>query len=327
VSAATKPPVLQLSVEGQGTAPAQARILIVDDDHAICRALGEMIVQLGHEPMTATTFTEALRLYRDGKPDLVLLDVMMPTLDGYKMAKLLRGESSSFVPIVLLTALDDMESKRRGMEAGADDFLTKPVTPMELRLRLSSLLRIKVLTDQLANANRQLAELAVTDPLTALPNRRYLFQELEREFQRARRYGHPLSVMLLDLDHFKQVNDTRGHPVGDRVLQLVGKVLSSSVRSTDLAGRVGGEEFMVIAPETGIDVVSIVAERIRQNIRRRSQAAGERLPTVTVSIGISTTEHPDAGSSEELVKQADEALYQAKRGGRDRVVVSRHTEG
>jgi diguanylate cyclase (GGDEF)-like protein len=299
------------------------RILIVDDDRAVCNMLVQMVAQSGLEGVAASTFQDALRLYREHKPDLVLLDVMMPTIDGYKMAKLLRREVGGFVPIILLTALDDLESKRRGMEAGADDFLTKPVTALELKIRVTSLLRIKTLTDELARANTQLEELAVTDPLTALRNRRFLYQELEREFNRARRYGHPLAVMMLDLDHFKRVNDGYGHQMGDRVLQLMGDVLRSSTRNTDLLGRFGGEEFMVIAPETGFDVVEIVAERIRTNIKQRSLAAGGGIPPVTASIGVATTEHPEAGSTDELVRQADEALYRAKREGRDRVELAR----
>ena len=299
------------------------RILIVDDDRAVCNMLAQMVAQSGHEAVAASTFQDALRLYREHKPDLVLLDVMMPTIDGYKMAKLLRREVGGFVPIILLTALDDLESKRRGMEAGADDFLTKPVTALELKIRVSSLLRIKTLTDQLEKANVQLEELAVTDPLTTLRNRRYLYQELEREFNRARRYGHPLAVMMLDIDHFKRVNDTWGHQTGDRVLHLLGEVLKASTRNTDLVGRFGGEEFMVIAPETGFDVVEIVAERIHVNVKQRSMAEGGGIPSVTTSIGVATTEHPEAGSTDELVRQADEALYRAKREGRDRVILAR----
>src|SRR5262249_50574176 len=191
--------------------PVRARILIVDDDRAVCAALARMVSESGHEPLLASSWTDAVRLYREGRPDLVVLDVMMPTIDGYKLTGILRRESGAFVPIILLTALEDLDSKRRGMAAGADDFLTKPVTQLELQIRVASLLRIKQLTDQLAAANLRLAELAVTDPLTLLHNRRHVYFELEREFVRSRRYGHPLSLMMLDVDHFKQVNDTHGH--------------------------------------------------------------------------------------------------------------------
>ncbi|HJZ88692.1 MAG TPA: diguanylate cyclase [Polyangia bacterium] len=302
--------------------PVRARILIVDDDRAVCAALARMVSESGHELLLASSWTDAVRLYREGRPDLVVLDVMMPTIDGYKLTGILRRESGAFVPIILLTALEDLDSKRRGMAAGADDFLTKPVTQLELQIRVASLLRIKQLTDQLAAANLRLAELAVTDPLTLLHNRRHVYFELEREFVRSRRYGHPLSLMMLDVDHFKQVNDTHGHPIGDRVLKLLADILRGSVRATDLVGRVGGEEFMVLAPETGISSIGKVAERIRLAIGHRSAAAeGVGIPGITVSIGVATSEHPQVGTSEQLVRQADEALLSAKREGRNRVVV------
>jgi diguanylate cyclase (GGDEF)-like protein len=277
--------------------------------------------------MVASSWTDALRLYREGHPDLVLLDVMMPTIDGYKMAGIFRREGGTFVPIILLTALEDVESKRRGMAAGADDFITKPVSQLELQIRMTSLLRIKDLTDKLEDANRQLEQLAVTDALTSLHNRRYLVQELEREFKRSKRYNHVCGVLLLDIDHFKKVNDTFGHPVGDRVLTLVSDVLKSAVRTTDVVGRFGGEEFMILAPETGLDALALIAERIRSHVAERSVAAQPGLPAVTVSIGAATSDHRDAASSDALVRLADEALYQAKREGRNRVVQNRSGSG
>jgi diguanylate cyclase (GGDEF)-like protein len=309
------------SPEASSPAP-RARILIIDDDRAVCQLLASMVGQSGHEALVATSFRDAIQLYREGRPDLVLLDVMMPTIDGYKMAGIFRREGGAFVPIILLTALEDLESKRRGMAAGADDFLTKPVTQLELQIRVSSLLRIKLLTDQLASANQRLEELAVTDALTGLRNRRYLYQELEREFLRARRYGHPFGVLLLDIDHFKKVNDEHGHPVGDRVLTLVGAVLRSTVRNTDMAARFGGEEFMVLAPETGAESCAAFGERIRKAVAQRSADAGGGLPPVTVSIGVATTERMDITSHDLLVQRADEALYKAKGQGRNRVVLA-----
>jgi diguanylate cyclase (GGDEF)-like protein len=311
-------PVLGMAAQAPGDKPV--RILILDDDRSVRQLLARMLGECGYEPLVAANWTEALRLFRETPPNLVLLDIMMPGVDGYKMAKMFRSAGGAFVPIILLTALEDLESKRRGMAAGADDFLSKPVSPLELQIRVSSMLRIKVLTDQLARANDQLAELAITDALTGLYNRRYLDQLLDREFARAKRYQRPLACLLLDIDHFKAVNDTHGHQVGDRVLVLLGEVLRKTLRNTDVPARFGGEEFMVLAPETNAEAGVIVAERLRTRIAEESAAAGGGIPRITVSIGIATTQHEQASSSGELVRLADEGLYRAKNAGRNRVV-------
>jgi two-component system, cell cycle response regulator len=315
-------PALGTALVSPAAEPQHVRILILDDDRSVRQLLGKMITDCGYEPLVASTWAEALRMYRESSPHLILLDVMMPGMDGYKVAKMFRDQGGAFVPIILLTALEDLESKRRGMAAGADDFLTKPVSQLELQIRLTSMLRIKVLTDQLAHANAQLAELAVTDPLTSLHNRRHLYQEMEREFARAQRYRRPLACFMLDIDHFKNVNDTYGHQVGDRVLVLVADVIRGSVRNTDIAGRFGGEEFMILAPETPAANALVLGERVRQKVAARTEAGQPDVPRVTISIGVATTEHPVASDANELVRLADEALYKAKEGGRDRVVAA-----
>ncbi len=295
------------------------RILLVDDDRAILSALEKMVREHGYETVTARTWSDALRVYRRSKPDMVLLDVMMPAIDGFKLARILKDEDvERFVPIILITGLGDMESKRRGIASGADDFLTKPVSSVELQLRLSSMLRIKELTDQIKAANDKLAELAATDPLTQLRNRRVIYEHLEREFARARRYDHPLSVFMMDIDHFKSVNDNHGHGVGDEVLRVVARVLRNSTRETDIVGRYGGEEFIVLAPETGAEAAMIVGERIRTAIQAESEA-GAGIPTVTISIGVATTQAVEAAHFEDLIHLADQALYSAKRAGRNQV--------
>jgi diguanylate cyclase (GGDEF)-like protein len=274
------------------------------------------------EPFTAQTLADALRLHKESRPDLVLLDVMMPHVDGYKLAQMFK-RTASFVPIILLTALDDIDSKRRGLSAGADEFLTKPVNTLELQIRMSSMLRIKRLADELERVNKELAELATVDALTGVANRRVAEQRLQHEFQRARRYKHPLSCILVDIDHFKSVNDTYGHPVGDKVLIEVAAAIRGSIRSTDLVARLGGEEFIVLAPETPAAAGGLVADRIRQSIAHRTSLKSDQgLPAVTASLGVASTELP-VGNETELVARADQALYRAKYAGRNRVSVSR----
>jgi len=298
----------------------RSRVLLVDDDRTMVETFGEMVEACGYQSLPAHTWSDALRIFRRARPDIVLLDVMMPTIDGYKLARMIKADSDSFVPIILITGLDDLESKRRGMASGADDFLTKPVAPLELQIRLNAMLRIKELTDQLAAANVKLGELAVTDTLTGLCNRRALYAHLEREFNRSRRYGNPFSVLMLDIDHFKSVNDTWGHAVGDRVLVTVSSILKNTVRKTDFVGRYGGEEFLIVAPETPHAAGAVLGERIRRAVEEgTSQVEGQ--PRVTISIGVACSEIVSVGASEDLVQLADAGLYQAKDGGRNRCVV------
>jgi two-component system cell cycle response regulator len=296
-----------------------ARVLIVDDDRVQCEAMARTVREWEAEVHTARDFAEALRLHREIRPDLVMLDVMMPHVDGYKLAQMFKKDSV-FTPIILLTALEDLDSKRRGLAAGADEFLTKPVSALELQIRMSSMIRIKRLADELEEANKELNALATIDPLTQVGNRRLLDLRLADEFERSRRYKRPLACLLIDIDHFKGVNDVHGHQVGDSVLALVGRTISRSIRATDMAGRYGGEEFMVLAPETAAGPSRAVAERIRIMVAQRS-AETEGVPPVTVSIGVATTELEPSDRAA-LVKRADEALYQAKREGRNRVIVA-----
>jgi two-component system cell cycle response regulator len=298
-----------------------ARVLIVDDDAIQCAHLARVVKDWNAEPFTAQALSDALRLHKEARPDLVLLDVMMPHVDGYKLAQMFKRDAP-YVPVILLTALEDIDSKRRGLSAGADEFLTKPVNTLELQIRMSSMLRIKRLADELERVNKHLAALATTDPLTQIANRRVVEQRIGEEYQRAQRYKHPLSCILIDIDHFKSVNDKHGHPMGDKVLIEVANAIQQSIRTTDLAGRYGGEEFIVIAPETPAIGCGLVAERIRKAITRQTAAkAEEGMPTVTASFGVASLDLK-IKSSDELIKRADQALYQAKHEGRNRVVIA-----
>jgi diguanylate cyclase (GGDEF)-like protein len=257
------------------------------------------------------------------RPDLVLLDVVMPTWDGFKVASIIKSQAR-FVPVILLTSLADIDSKRRGQAAGADDFLTKPVNPIELQIRISAMLRIKALTDELGLANRRLAELAQTDALTGLHNRRYFDACYAEECERANRYGRPLGVLALDIDHFKSVNDTYGHGAGDDVLREVARSLSTScVRRADRVARVGGEEFAIIAVETELAGLLTLAERLRRGVEELRITTASQELRVTVSIGAAAWPRGAGFEPGMLHADADAALYDAKRGGRNRVVVHR----
>ncbi|MGZ3438930.1 MAG: GGDEF domain-containing response regulator [Polyangia bacterium] len=306
---------------GQPTAAAE--ILVVDDDPDVRTFVRAVLESDGYEVTEAASGQEALQRLRIRRPALVLLDVMMPAMDGFAAVHAIKSEPGPFVPVILLTALDDPASRAKGINAGADEVLAKPVHPFELRLRCRAMLRIHLLTEELHAANRRLRALARTDELTDVRNRRGLRAALTREFRRAERYGGGLTVMVFDVDRFKSVNDAWGHGVGDSVLKAVASALKLGVREVDVVGRVGGEEFVVLAPETPSRDALLVAERLRRSV-------GERVVTtpygsevrVTVSCGVATLSDVHARSPEELLGYADSALYRAKALGRDRCEVA-----
>jgi two-component system cell cycle response regulator len=259
--------------------------------------------------------------------DLVLMDAVMPNMDGLKLTRLLREQSRSYVPVVFLTGQRSAELRDQSIDAGADDFLTKPIDRVELRARLKAMLRIRALTRALEEKTHELERAVRTDPLTRLGNRRSFDERLIAEVARTRRHGHPLALLMFDLDHFKQVNDRFGHLVGDDLLALFGSILREDLRASDLPCRYGGEEFLIIAPETSAERARVVAERIRVKFRMRSGAVGAGGPQ-TVSVGISASDVLEVQLSERaLLAAADDALYRAKENGRDRVEVSRRPPG
>jgi diguanylate cyclase (GGDEF)-like protein len=293
-------------------------VLIIDDARASREALVAMVEALGYGAVASDNPLEGLRLVAEINASLVLLDVVMPTFDGFKIAAAIKAQPR-FVPVILLTALNDVESKRRGQAAGADDFLSKPVAQLELSIRIAAMLRIKSLTDALDTANRRLAELADVDGLTNIANRRRIEEKLRAEYERARRYRRWMALCLLDVDHFKSVNDTHGHAVGDAVLRTVAGVLASTIRQTDHVGRWGGEEFALVAPELDPSGLQVLGDRLRVRVEQATVAAVASVGA-TVSIGAVAWNGRGETNLEALLKHADQALYEAKAAGRNRVV-------
>jgi len=307
----------------EAAAEEPAEILIVDDDPDVRTFVRAVLESDGHRVTEAASGQDAIQRLRIRRPALVLLDVMMPAMDGFAAVHAIKREPGPFVPVILLTALDDPASRAKGINAGADEVLAKPVHPFELRLRCRAMLRIHQLTEELHAANKRLRALARTDELTDVRNRRGLRSALTREFRRAERYGGALTVMAFDVDRFKQVNDDYGHGVGDSVLHAVAQALKRGVREVDVVGRVGGEEFVVLAPETPARDAMLVAERLRRAVCERvvTTPHGVRVQ-VTVSCGVATLSDVHARSPEELLGYADAALYRAKALGRDRTEVA-----
>ncbi len=300
----------------------RGRILVVDDNQDNVEIIATRLRFRGYEIDEASNGKQALALIRHSPPDLILLDVMLPDIDGYEISRRIKGdETLPFIPIILVTARDSTQDKVAGLDAGADDYLTKPINFPELEARVRSMLRIKRLQDELEEKNRELERLSISDGLTGLFNHRHIHGLLYDEYGRANRSHEPLTVAMFDLDRFKSVNDNYGHQAGDRVLQQFADILRNTARDIDRIGRYGGEEFMVILPETALHEGAIFVERVRREVALHDFHIGREEPLhMTVSAGVATYPHELAGNPETLIRFADEALYAAKAAGRDRVV-------
>ena len=308
--------------------PEPPRILIVDDHEDNVELLRARLEAWGYRSETAGDGAEALRKIEESPPDLVLLDVMMPKMDGIEVARRVKGNRNlPFIPIIMQTALDTIENKVEGLEAGADDYITKPVDFAELKARLTSMLRIKRLQDELEERERQLLEanerlryMSQTDGLTGLDNRRNLEERLGEMFEHARRLNESFSCVMCDLDRFKSVNDTYGHQAGDAVLKQFARILRGEVREIDRAGRYGGEEFMLLLPGTVLDAAVTLAERVRKQVEAHKFTFDETSIRRTASFGVSAWPHPRIADCDGLMRAADDAMYVAKETGRNRVV-------
>jgi two-component system cell cycle response regulator len=296
------------------------RVVIVDDnDRQAMRIMSELSVE--HRPVTESTLDKAALAVR-GPVDLVIVNAAARSFDGLRFAAGLRSdEATRNIPILAIYDPDDRARAVKALELGINDLLAKPIDPQELAARARTQIKRKRYTDLLRNNLDNSLELAVTDPLTGLHNRRYMFGQLEALAQRAAKGGAPVACLLLDIDHFKKINDSFGHDVGDEVLREFAVRLASNVRAIDLPCRYGGEEFVAIMPDTTVEDAGRIAERIRRYIGGSPfrVAQGAELLTVTISIGVAglSGEHD---TSEALLKRADEALYEAKAAGRNRVI-------
>lgn len=304
------------------------RILIVDDHEDNIELLRARLESWGYTAETAMDGEEALAHVDRSPPDLILLDVMMPRIDGIEVARRIKGNPSlPFIPIIMQTALDATENKVEGLEAGADDYITKPIDFAELKARLQSMLRIKRLQEELEERERELLEanerlrhISQTDGLTGLDNRRHLEERLEEMFEHAKRLNEPFACVMCDLDRFKSVNDTYGHQAGDAVLKQFAKILRKEVREIDRVGRYGGEEFMILLPGTVLDAAVRFAERVRKEVEAHTFTFQGGTLKRTASFGVSGWPHPRIADADVLVRAADDALYVAKEIGRNRVI-------
>lgn len=291
---------------------AKSNILIVDDNPDKLGLLEAAFSLAGYNVTTATDGDEALAAIESYQPDLVITDVMMPRMNGYELAQRIRSNPvTKFIPVIMQTAASRrVEDLRRASEVGALGYITDPTDLDLMMARTRTLLEFKAYLDVCEEA-------AFTDHLTGLANRRRFERQLEREVGRVLRFGHPFSLLMLDIDNFKKLNDTFGHDAGDDAIRRISRVLREGTRGIDLAARIGGEEFAVLLVETSQSGGMEVAERLRVAIKALEIPSGAQ---VTASFGVA--ECPtDAQTASGILKAADVALYEAKRNGRDRVVL------
>lgn len=285
-------------------------IILLEDDANVSLMLSRQLERAGYKVRTAATIATARELTRQPW-DLVILDRHLPDGDGIELCRELRA-ADPHAYIIMLTAASSDAAKLEGFACGADDYVTKPAQIDELIARVRAGMRIVAL-------QKQLLELSQTDPLTSLRNRRAFDERLDDAFEHARRYERPLSLVMVDVDHFKTINDTHGHDAGDAVLRDVAQRIASGTRQTDFAARVGGEEFAILLPETALFEALQFGEKLRSTIASRAVSGHE----VTVSIGIASMPHSHVPGKGELYRAADQALYRAKMNGRNRVEIER----
>lgn len=306
------------------------KILVIEDSKLSLKLLCDYIREMALSPILAETGKQGLELFDSERPDLVILDIVMPDIDGYEVARRIRQSenSSEWTPIIFLSSLDKDEDIEKGIAAGGDDYLLKPVGKVVLAAKIRAMQRIVLmrqslvlLTHKLDAANQELRRLTSLDGLTGIANRRHFDSILIREWRRAMRQGEELSILMCDIDFFKQYNDTYGHLSGDECLRRVATTLTRTMdRGGDLLARYGGEEFIAVLPNTSLSGATFVAEQMRKAVAQLNIAHPETpYLQITASFGVASGVAMPETNPQDLIGAADQALYQAKHRGRNRV--------
>lgn len=315
-------------------------VLIVDDNKQNLQYLSAMCENCGYDVAIATDGNQVMEFVKNDTPDIILLDIIMPIMDGIKICKnLKRNKLTKSIPIIFITAKNDSQDIIDGFEAGGVDYVTKPFNSHELISRIKTHIDLKLSRDELKEKNIQLTkkneeiikmytklklmmetveQMSITDYLTNLYNRRYIIDRITKEIARFKRLKKDFCLIVCDVDNFKFINDTYGHDHGDKVLQSIAFVLNDSIREVDMVARWGGEEFMLLLPETSIDGANILAERLRLSIQSNKVVVNDTTLSVTITLGICSYNGRD--QMDEFVCKADTAMYQGKKSGRNCVI-------
>jgi diguanylate cyclase (GGDEF)-like protein len=307
----------------QDTTPRGRGVLVIDDTDVIRRHAVDFLKSQNvfDRYFEASDGIAGLKILIEDyhQIDLVLCDLEMPGIDGFKFLDIKHKTKTEFdeIPVIILTSRGEVEKKVTGLDLGASDYLVKPVDDGELLARVRVQLKIKHLQDQLRKKNNELERLSNTDSLTGMYNRRHFMQLLSKEFERALRHDAPLAFIMIDIDHFKRVNDELGHQAGDIILCHVADLLQRGLRAGDVVGRYGGEEFAMLLPQTNLEGAVTAAERYRKLIESTKAPNGGQ---VTISLGVSWNGIQGIRSVDDLMRTADAALYEAKHQGRNRTV-------
>jgi diguanylate cyclase (GGDEF)-like protein len=296
------------------------KILVVDDTPANIRVLKHLLNDES-SILFAMNGRDALTIAARERPDLILLDVLMPEMDGYQVCRALKADpDTAAIPVIFVTGLAETTDETRGLEVGAIDYITKPFVPAIVCMRVRNHLALRRANHDLLTLNAELLRLATTDGLTGVYNRRYFFEQITAEVQRMHRYHRPAALFMLDLDHFKRLNDGYGHDVGDSALVETAAMVRLTLRTHDLFGRIGGEEFAGFLPETEIAQAVTVCERIRELIATIEVPTPNGPARFSASIGIVALGPQETFNA--ALKRADQAMYAAKQGGRNRVIAA-----
>lgn len=301
------------------------RALIIDDSAFEVEQVKAILIQMGFNVAWAYSGAEGMKQAKNLRPDLILLDLVLPDINGHEVCRWLQSDADThLIPVIMVTIKEQMDDKVLGLDQGANDYITKPFDARELKARVNACLRMKQFQNELIRKNEEykellekVQELAITDPVTGLFNRRYFHEVLQQEFSRSQRYGALFSCLMIDVDHFKQINDTFGHDAGDFVLKEIGRIVQLQIRDADLSARFGGDELAVLLLESPREKARQVAQRILKDVWDQAFPP-LKSQRVSVSIGISGLPDPDLREAVYALQAADFALYRAKRAGRNR---------
>jgi two-component system, cell cycle response regulator len=300
------------------------RVLIVQAESSERAFQKSLFAEAGMSVIEAVSGAEVLDFLATDRPDLVVLGRTLPDMDGLDLLPSLKSNELEFVPVLVASNRGETAERVRGLQLGADDYISRPCDPAELLARVRALLRTKQTHDRIRKLQATLEQMVVNDPLTGLHNRRYLMDRLLQEMQRSDRHGEPLAFAMLDLDSFRPINDQYGHILGDKVLRAVGNAIAKSIRVSDIAARYGGDEFGVILPQTPPEGAMRVCERLLRTISELIlQDENGKSCRVTASLGLAYYPADDVETPEDLVHSADGALYGAKRSGKNRFTAVR----